>query len=410
MTRLLHMPWCEWPSTHRLIGALGAPYLRFVGGAVRDAWLGITVSDVDIATSLVPADVLQQLGRARIKAVPTGFAHGTVTAVIDHQSFEITTLRHDVSTDGRHAVVAFTDDWQADAARRDFTINALYADVEGTIFDYFGGLADLAARRVRFIGDPVQRITEDALRILRFFRFSARFAAMPLDVAGLAACTARRHDLLSLSRERIRDEFLKLLGCPQPVAAIEAMQAADLFAHFLPEMIGPADLSVLVQTEAKFALSPEPLRRLASLLPRNSELMADIAARLKFSNAQRKRLIAMTEPTGIDDKLSAQATRASLYRTGKQTFIDQLLLSAPDATRGAVLLAQAEQWSIPTLPFKGSDLIARGVTPGRDVSRLLRTAEDAWVAADFPISADKLAALLDAIMVKHGNLPIKACD
>lgn len=395
MTQLAIMPWLDWPGTRRLVEALDPPNLRFVGGAVRDAWLGVVANDVDIATPLVPDDVVQRLKTARIKVVPTGLAHGTVTAVVDQHSFEITTLRHDVATDGRHAVVAFTDDWQADAARRDFTINALYADVDGTVFDYFGGIDDLNARRVRFIGDPLQRIAEDALRILRFFRFSARFAALPLDATGLAACTARRHDLLSLSRERIRDEFLKLLASPSPVPVVEAMQSAGLFAHFLPEMIGPASLSFLVQTEQQLGLPPEPLRRLASLLPRAVGTVSDVAARLKLSNAQRKRLLDMAEPAGIDDQLSERAARAQLYRHGKQSFVDRLLLSKPDIFHATVLLAQAENWVIPKLPFGGNDMIARGVLPGPEVARLLRSFETAWIAADFPDSHEEQAKLLN---------------
>src|SRR6476619_45805 len=231
--------WRSKRGVNRLLDALGADegLTRFVGGAVRDDLLGLPVNDIDLATRIPPDEVINRLEKARIKAVPTGIDHGTVTAISDGHPFEITTLRRDVSTDGRRATVAFTDDWQEDAARRDFTINALSADPEtGELFDYFGGLADLEQRHIRFIGDPLQRIAEDHLRILRFFRFHARFDAREPDAAALDACTARANDLMALSRERIADELIKLLGTDDPVPTIAIMVERAILRPVLPEI------------------------------------------------------------------------------------------------------------------------------------------------------------------------------
>src|SRR4051812_5229558 len=250
----------------RVLNALGADegLTRYVGGAVRDDLLGLKVSDVDLATRIRPEEVMTRLQSARIKAVPTGIDHGTVTAVSDGHAVEITSLRRDVSTDGRRATVAFTDDWQEDAARRDFTINALYADpATGKVFDYFGGLDDLAARRVRFIGDPLARIAEDHLRILRFFRFHARFGET-IDAAGLAACAARANDLMALSRERIASELLKLLVAPGAVAAVALMIDHAILRAVLPEITDGAPLATLADREAASAIAPDPIRRLAA--------------------------------------------------------------------------------------------------------------------------------------------------
>ncbi len=263
--------WRHWAGLDALTGALGAAEgdARFVGGAVRDTLLDIPVADVDIATRHTPEAVVARLKAAGIRTVPTGIAHGTVTAILDGRPIEVTTLRRDVSTDGRHAVVAFTDDWKQDAARRDFTMNALYADpATGTVHDWFDGLADLAAGRVRFIGDPLQRIAEDHLRILRFFRFHARFGAVP-DAAGLAACTARANDLMALSRERIAAELLKLLVARDAVTVVRLMVDHGILRAVLPEIdaAGADRLALLASREGAAAIAPDPVRRLAALLP-----------------------------------------------------------------------------------------------------------------------------------------------
>ena len=367
----------------RLLAALGADegLTRYVGGAIRDELLGLPVNDIDLATRIAPQEVIRRLEKAKIKAVPTGIDHGTITAVSDGHAFEITTLRRDVSTDGRRATVAFTDDWKEDAARRDFTINALSADPEtGELFDYFGGLDDLENRHIRFIGDPLQRIAEDHLRILRFFRFHARFDAGEPDAAALEACTARANDLMALSRERIADELLKLLGVADPSPTLSIMLARGILKPVLPE-ISPerlVNLKALVAAEQEADISPDPLRRLASLLPRDSVLAEDIATRLRLSNKARKRLAcAATSMDGI-------VPQAMAYRLGVECAVDQLLLAGR-----AKEAREIAAWHAPRLPISGGTLIKRGLAEGPIVARTLRAIEDRWVESGFP-SGEKL--------------------
>lgn len=361
-----------------LLDALGAGegLTRYVGGAVRDDLLELPVNDIDLATRLRPDEVIERLESAGIKAVPTGIEHGTVTAVSDGQPVEVTTLRRDVSTDGRRAIVEYTGDWREDAARRDFTINALMADpVTGEIFDYFDGLADLEKRHVRFIGNPLQRIAEDHLRILRFFRFYARFAAGPADADGLAACEQRANDLMALSRERIADELLKLLGVADPAPTLKLMLDHSILRPVLPEIEAPAlaELQRLIGAESRAGIRPDPLRRLAALLPANPELADTIAMRLKLSNKARKRLVcAAVREAGAD-------LHALAYRVGPECAADRLLLAGRPAE--AALIAE---WAPPRLPIGGGELIRLGVPQGPEVARALRRIEDAWVNAGFP--------------------------
>ena len=370
--------WRKRRGTKRLLAALGADQglTRYVGGAVRDDLLGLPVSDIDLATRLRPDEVVARLEAAKIKAVPTGIDHGTVTAVSDGHPFEITTLRRDVSTDGRRAVVDFTDDWEQDAARRDFTINALSADpLTGELFDYFGGLEDLETRHVRFIGDPLQRIAEDHLRILRFFRFHARFGSGTLDDAALEACTARANDLMALSRERIADELLKLLGLENPAPTVGIMLQRSILKPVLPE-IEPerlCDLEALISAERDAEVAPEALRRLAALLPRDPQLADAIGVRLRLSNKARKRLSCAADP-GI-----AGTAQALAYRIGTDCARDRLLLAGKAEEARAIA-----DWKAPRLPIGGGDLIARGLTQGPAVARTLRKIEDAWADEGFP--------------------------
>lgn len=373
-----------------LVGALGDGGARYVGGMVRDALLGIDAADVDIATPHPPEEVLRRLGAAGIRTVPTGLAHGTITAVLPSGPVEVTTLRRDVETDGRHAVVAFTDRWQEDAARRDFTINALYADpATGAVFDWFGGLADLAAARVRFIGDPYRRIAEDHLRILRFFRFHARFGDSA-DSDGLAACTARANDLMALSRERIASELLKLLVAARAVAATALMVERGILRPVLPEIDdgGVVRLRSVARREAAAGLAPDPIRRLAALLPRDPSVGEAVGARLKLSNVQRKRLASAVEPgTG--------GPRSLAYRIGWDGAVDRLLLSDASDSEVADAWQSLCGWTPPRLPLTGGALVARGIAAGPDVARLLRQVEDQWVAEGFP-DAQRVEALADA--------------
>jgi poly(A) polymerase len=361
-----------------LLAALGASegLTRYVGGAVRDELLGLAVSDIDLATKLRPEAVMERLTAAGIRTIPTGIEHGTITAVSKGQPVEITTLRRDVSTDGRRATVAFTDDWQEDAARRDFTINALFADpVSGEIHDYFGGREDLAARRVRFIGDPLQRIAEDHLRILRFFRFHARFGAGEPEAAGLNACARRAKDLMALSRERIADELLKLLAVSDPVPTVRIMLEHEILAPVLPEIApeGLQHLEALVAAELAAGIAPDPLRRLAALLPPEPLTAEKIAARLKLSNKARKRLAAAA------DRSLAPTPQALAYTIGSEGAVDRLLLGGKPKEAAA-----AAQWTVPKLPIGGGALIARGLLPGPLVARALKQIERAWVDSGFP--------------------------
>ena len=375
-------PWREAPGLARVMVALGEA--RVVGGAVRDTLLGLPVADVDLATPLPPQQVVDRLEAAGIKAVPTGIAHGTVTAVADGRPYEVTTLRRDVETDGRHAVVAFTDSWREDAARRDFTINALYADpASGELFDYFDGLADLDARRVRFIGDPLQRIAEDHLRILRFFRVHARFGDT-VDPDGLAACAARANDLMALSRERIAAELLKLLVAPKAVEVVQLMVGHGIFAPVLPEIDAACAerLATLAAAEAAAQVTPDPVRRLAALIP--ADAAEAIGARLKLSNADRKRLAAATSGPGNE------GPHALAYRAGVEGAIDRLLLGGADP---APLLG----WTPPRLPIGGGALVARGLKAGPVVAAALKAVETRWIAEGFPDQA-RVEAIADEIV------------
>ena len=376
MVTLPPADWRDRPELAAIVAALGGPdATRLVGGAVRDGLLGLPVSDIDLATRLVPTEVVERLGAARIKAVPTGIAHGTITAVTSDGPVEVTTLRRDIATDGRRAVVAFSDDWRIDASRRDFTINALYADVtSGEVVDWFDGLADLDARRVRFIGDPLTRIAEDHLRILRFFRFHARFGIGAPDPAGLAACAARANDLMALSRERIAVELLKLLAAPDPAAVVATMIAHGIFLPVLPELDDAAPLARCVARELALGVPANPARRLAALIGDRPELARSIGARLKLSKALVKRLVAACTATA-DERPDVLA-----YRLGMTGAVDRLVLGNGKASE----LAGFENWACPRLPISGGSLIVRGLAPGPSVAATLAGIEQRWVDDGFP--------------------------
>ncbi|HTG21683.1 MAG TPA: CCA tRNA nucleotidyltransferase [Reyranella sp.] len=377
--------WMDEPPVQALLAGLmrGGIAARFVGGCVRDTVLGRPVGydDIDIAVDKPPETVMRALEAADLRVVPTGLKHGTVTAIVKGRPFELTTLRRDVETDGRRAVVAFTDDWLEDAKRRDFTFNAMYADPDGTIWDPFDGRADLLAGRVRFIGDPDQRIAEDHLRILRFFRFYAWFGKPPLDGAGFDACRRNAGTLSSLSAERIAKELLRLLAAPAPADALEAMVEAGALDHWLPEYAGAARLKALIARED----TPDPLRRLAAIV---SPPATAVAKRLKLSTQQSLRLQLMLEPAAPGD---LENRRAALYRLGTSLFIDRVLLEGPDDWRAA--LALARRWTPPELPINGADALALGLKPGPQVGALLEAVERWWIAGDF--SADRAACLAE---------------
>ena len=394
MTVLPDAEWRHDPALLRVVTALDEPRFgrpRTVGGAVRDTLAGLPVTDVDLATVLRPEEVVERLQAAGLKAVPTGIAHGTITAVAEGRPFEVTTLRRDVATDGRRATVAFADDWAEDAARRDFTINAMYADVvSGELFDPVGGLADLSARRVRFIGDAATRIAEDHLRILRWFRFDARFGDGERDAVTEGVIASHARTLRALSRERVADELLRLLALPDPVEAVERMARLGVLAEVAGEALpdGPARLAALVATEAAAGVAPNALRRLVALGPPDARATDAMAARLRLSTRQRKHLAAVLEAPPV--------TGAELaYRIGAAAALDTTLLRG-DAKGAAALLT----FQPPQFPVKGRDLIARGVLAGPEVARLLKRIESDWIAAGFP-DASASGALIDAALAAH---------
>lgn len=378
----------EWPrraGLAALTAALGADKIRWVGGAVRDSLLGVGVHDVDCATLLMPAEVIAACAAAGIRTVPTGIEHGTVTAILKDGPVEITTLRRDVATDGRRATIAFASDWREDAARRDFTINALYAHPETlAIADYFGGLDDLAARRVRFIGSARERIAEDHLRILRYYRFQARFGAA-LDAEAGAACAELAHTLKGLSRERIAAELLALLALPDPQPTVERMRSGGVLGVILPEACAAhvAALARLIAAETAHAIAPDPVRRLAALLPPSPDVAETVAARLRLSKAQRNRLVTAAERSAAD----ADNPRALAYRLSVPLAIDRLLLQGSDPRT-------LTGWSVPVFPLKGGAIVARGITAGPAVARILQLVEQGWVDEGFPDAA-RLDVLLN---------------
>ncbi len=379
--------WTKRQDLARLVEALGADQVRWVGGAVRDTLLNLPVKDIDAATLHLPQQTIDRLKAAGIRAVPTGIDHGTVTAVLPGGPVEVTTLRRDVSTDGRRATVAFSTEWREDAARRDFTINALYVDPRTLeIFDWFGGLEDLAERRVRFIGDARQRIREDHLRILRYYRFQARFGSA-LDAEAEEACAELAPMLKGLSRERVAMELLNLLALPDPSSTLRRMAEQGVLPLVLPELaIGGIDaVARLAAQEAAQGVEPDPLRRLAALLPPEPRIADQVAARLRLSAAQRKRLaIAAARDAEPGDP------RALAFHLGREGAIDRLLLTGAD-------LAPLQDWAIPQFPLKGGTIVARGIAAGPQVARLLKEVETRWVAEGFP-NESRVNELLDEVL------------
>ncbi len=379
--------WMSDPRTHAVMAALATNGLpaRFVGGCVRNAILGRTVSDIDIATTAEPAQVIASLERAGLKAVPTGVEHGTVTAVSGGKPYEITTLRKDFETTGRHARVSFTDDWVGDAERRDFTMNALYADPDGTLYDPVDGLADLQARRVRFVGEPARRITEDYLRILRFFRFHAHYGRPPVDAVALDACRAHAQGLRQLSAERVSQELLKLLGADDPAVVLRLMREAGVLDVVLPEATNVDRLQALTCIDDK-----DPIRRLAAVLDVTPHEAEELAGRLRLSVRDRDRLVrAAKKELTID--AGQRALRAHLYRLGLEPFVDQVYLRAAETgTSPAALLQSGKTWRVPEFPLRGDDVLALGVERGPAVGTLLRAVEDWWIGRDFVPGREEL--------------------
>ena len=384
MAELPPAAWTTRPGLLRLADALGQGNVRWVGGAVRDTLLGHEAHDIDAATPVHPREVIERLEAAGIRTIPTGIDHGTVTAILDGGNVEITTLRKDVSTDGRRATVEFAGEWREDAARRDFTINALYADPwTREVSDYFGGVDDLAAGRVRFIGDARARIREDHLRILRYFRFQARFGAEP-DPDAEASCTELASSLKGLSRERIGWELQNLLGLPDPSPTVTRMRELGVLQVILPEA-GPREvenLVAVVAAERAADIAPDAIRRIAALLPAVPPVAETVAARLRLSRSQRDRLAC----AAARELRDTGNPRALAYAVGTACATDRLLLAGGDPSAIA-------EWEPPSLPLKGGEIVARGVGAGPEVARILRAVERCWVAEDFPDRARVLQIL-----------------
>ena len=418
MASTVHAPWITAPATRAVIDALTADGadVRFVGGCVRDALLGQESSDIDIGTPDEPERVLALLEHTGIetRTVPRGIEHGTVTALAGDQRYEITTLRRDERTDGRHAEVAFTDDWREDAARRDFSINAMSATPNGTLHDYFGGQEDLAAGRVRFVGDPATRIAEDYLRLLRFFRFYAWHGKGEPDADALTACKAAAHAIPSLSGERVQAEMLKLLAAPDPVPTVQVMQAVRVLAELLPEAQGTAYLARLVAIENNYA-EADPIRRLTALIVGSYHgTAADFAAlsvlvnRWRFSGDDGARLAALTDlPAALNVDLDSRDLRALLYRLGSDRVRDLILMTwavqdeDESETAWRAMLETAGAWQAPTFPLTGADVLALGIPEGPEVGGILKAVEDWWIERDFVPGRAALLDRLDALIAER---------
>lgn len=400
---LADAPWLISGGTARVLQLLNADgeEARVVGGAVRNALLGLVPGDIDIATTALPHEVMRRAKAAGIKAVPTGIDHGTVTLVIDGQPYEVTTLREDTETFGRKAKVAFGRDWVKDAERRDFTMNGLSVDADGVVHDYVGGIADAAARRVRFIGDPDQRIAEDFLRILRFFRIHAAFGAGDPDRDGYLACIRGRAGLTSLSAERLRMETLKLLVAPGASAAALAMADSGLLQALTGGVVYTGPLAAMIAIERELGLTASSTRRLAALAIAVTEDAKRVATRLRLSNAETKALDSMGHRWWrLATKGEADARRL-LYRLGADRYHDRVLLGWARAggdvgsSRWRALAELPQRWTAPKFPLRAADFIARGMAEGPSLGHVLTLAEDAWLAADFPLEEAALASIAD---------------
>lgn len=412
MTSVAGEGWFQDPGLRRVLALLNEDggEARVVGGAVRNSLMGIPVSDMDIATSLLPQAVLARAEAAGIKCVPTGIKHGTVTLVVDGHPFEVTTLRRDVETDGRHAQVEFTTDWRADAERRDLTINALYADRSGLVHDYTGGLDDIEKANIRFIGDAAERIEEDHLRILRFFRFFAHYGRGRPDAAGIKASAVAKEKIRTLSAERVWSEMKKLLSADDPFRALLWMRTAGVLTVVLPETEkwGIDAVPTLVAAEGKFGWAPDPMLRLAAIVPPDGERLMAMADRLKLSTVERAYLKAFADHPTIPDPISGPQFDAMLYAhgaLGAEVNLKIMLASAsakaegnaeelPRVARLNSLLAHAKTWRKPVMPVKGADLIDAGFEAGPEIGEKLAGLENLWVSSNFKLSKDELLAKL----------------
>jgi poly(A) polymerase len=401
-------PWLTSGPAARVLGLLNGngEEARVVGGAVRNALLKIPTGDIDIATTAVPAEVMRRAKAAGIKSVPTGIEHGTVTLVVDSRPFEVTTLREDTETFGRKAKVAFGRDWARDAERRDFTVNGLSVDAGGVIHDHVGGYDDLVARRVRFIGDPNRRIAEDYLRILRFFRIHAAYGKGEPDRAGYLACIDARAGLATLSAERVRMEMLKLMVAEGAAAALVAMADGGLLLSIFGGIAYIGPFAAMVAAERSLGLKADPVRRLGALAVAVTEDARRLALRLRLSNSETRALDSMGHRWWRLARMDEATARRRLYRLGADRYRDRLLLAwaraggeTPNA-RWRELATLSERWSAPKFPLKAADFVARGIAEGPALGHVLALAEDAWLAADFPLDELALEGIADQTVAR----------
>jgi poly(A) polymerase len=405
---LANAPWLQSGPTARVLELLDSngEQARVVGGAVRDALLKIAVREIDIATTALPDEVIRRAKAAGIKSVPTGIEHGTVTLVVEKQPFEVTTLRQDIETFGRKAKVAFGRDWVADAQRRDFTINGLSVDATGLVHDHVGGLDDIAARRVRFIGDPDQRIAEDYLRILRFFRFHAAYGAVKPDRPGYLACIRGREGLAQISAERVRMEMLKLMVADGAAAAITAMADGGLLLPVFGGVAYTGPFKAMISAERLLRLKPDPVRRLGALAVGVTEDARRLSTRLRLTNAEAKALDSMGHRWWRLAGMDEATARRRLYRLGADRFRDRLMLAWSRAsedgnsTHWSELATLPERWTAPKFPLKAADFIARGIAEGPALGQVLALAEDAWLAADFPLDQAAVKNIADQTVTR----------
>jgi poly(A) polymerase len=401
-------PWLKSGPTARVLELLDSngEQARVVGGAVRNALLQIPIGDIDIATTALPDEVIRRAKAAGIKSVPTGIEHGTVTLVVDAQPFEVTTLRQDTETFGRKAKVAFGRDWVGDAERRDFTINGLSVDADGVVHDHVGGLDDIAAKRVRFIGDPNQRLAEDYLRILRFFRIHAAYGAGEPDRAGYLACIGARAGLATLSAERVRMEMLKLMVATGAAGAITVMADGGLLLPILGGVAYTGPFAAMASAEHLLGLQPSAVRRLGALAVAVTEDAKRVAMRLRLTNAETKALDSMGHRWWRLAGMDEATAKRRLYRLGEHRYRDRLMLAWARAGTGAdsahwrELATLAERWSAPKFPLKAADFVARGIAEGPALGQVLALAEDAWLAADFPLDEPALKTIADQTVTR----------
>ena len=409
--RLDNVPWLTSGPAARVLGLLNGDgeEARVVGGAVRNALLKIPIGDIDIATTALPDEVIRRAKAAGIKSVPTGIEHGTVTLVVDAHPFEVTTLREDTETYGRKAKVAFGRDWVRDAERRDFTINGLSVDADSVVHDHVGGLADIAAKRVRFIGDAGHRIAEDYLRILRFFRMHAAYGADEPDRAGYLACIAGRAGLANLSAERVRMEMLKLLVAEGALVAVAAMADAGLLLPILGGVTYTGPFATMISAERMLGLGPSAVRRLGALSVAVTEDAKRVAARLRLTNAEAKALDSMGHRWWRLADMDEARARRRLYRLGEDQYRDRLLLAwahsggSQDTAYWREFAALPQRWSAPKFPLKAADFVARGIAEGPALGHVLTLAEDAWLAADFPLDRAALSAIADQTVARFAR-------